>query len=203
LGLSPNGAYLAFTTGNGFSVISVARNAGVGPLSAPSLREQFSARQVAVAEPPIAVSPDGRVVVFTYTDGSASLAAAGTNVPIPSPRQSGLSVAPTDRTWFRGHVGPIVDVDFSIDGALISTSGADGTSRLWRNPVGRTPPQRPPSSSSWRELWKILRDQTTACLTAGERMRFLGEPEAAAGEAATRCEATYGVKAFATPSAAS
>ena len=98
---------------------------------------------------------------------------------------------------------PIVDVDFSRDGALIATSGADGTSRLWRNPIGRPAPVRPPSSSSWGDLWKTLRDRTTACLTADERVRLLNEPEAGAREAAGKCDGDYGSKVFARPTQAS
>ena len=94
------------------------------------------------AERPIAVSPDGQVVVLAYPDGSARLIPGGTNLPIPPARdrerRTIAMAAAADRYLVPSDTGePIVDVDFSIDGALIATSGADGTSRLWRNP-GRT-----------------------------------------------------------------
>jgi len=110
-----------------------------------------------------------------------------------------LPVPVNDPRWLRGHRGQIVDVDFNLDGSMIATSGADGTSRLWRNPIGRPAPVRPPSSSSWAELWKTLRDGTAACLSVDDRMKLLNEPDAQAREAATKCDADYRGKVFAAP----
>jgi WD domain, G-beta repeat len=163
--------------------------------SAPAVSETAS---LPGGDPPLAMSPDGQVVVLTNADGSA--------LPVPVV-DGGVSrtypVAAGDSRWLRGHRGQIVDVDFSKDGSLIATSGADGTSRLWRNPIGRAPPVRPASSTSWSDLWKTLRDQTTACLTADERMRLLNEPEERAREAVGKCDADYGAKVFAAPVQAS
>jgi WD40 repeat protein len=213
--VSPNGAYVAFETAAAIAVLPVSgREAtvqaapsyrgGAEPTlpstrrtpssQAPALnRAAPSAQTIAAAsdDPPIAVSPDGQVIVLTNADGSA--------LPVPVVGGSvarTYPVAAADPRWLRGHRGQIVDVDFSLDGSLISTSGADGTSRLWRNPIARPAPVRPSSSSSWTELWKTLRDRTTACLSADERMRLLNQPEPEARSAAGKCDADYGGKVF-------
>lgn len=212
---SPNGAYLAYETSSGISVVSLSRagtEAGGARAEETRRREEFladeqrrvaagraPARPSAVAQssapndgnPPLAVSPDGQVVVVTIADGTALL------VPAVDLSVSRASPSADDPRWLRGHSGRIVDVDFSLDGSLIATSGFDGTSRLWRNPIGRPTPARPPSSSSWGDLWKTLRDRTTACLSTDERVRLLNEPEAGAREAVAKCNADYRGKVFA------
>ena len=72
-----------------------------------------------------------------------------------------------------------MDVDFSIEGALIATSGADGTSRLWRNP------DRPTSAGPAALIvvvGGVVEDAARPddrVPVGDERVRLLNEPEAA------------------------
>jgi hypothetical protein len=212
---SSNGSYLAFLTDNGaFTVSTSDRNVQVrAPIpptegfqrpSAPRQASDSGTIPPAATDAPMAISPSGQMLAFGYGNGSALvMPVSSANIRLSTPQEAASLVDPSDRNWLRGHRGQIVDVDFSVDGSLIATSGADSTSRLWRNPIGRPAPVRPPSSSSWGDLWKTLRDRTTACLSADERMKLLNEPEAGAREAAGKCDAEYGGKVFARPTQAS
>ena len=210
---SPNGAYLAYRDSpRGFPLVWLlarrnrgGRSEGRGDAPPRGVPRRRAAARGCRTRPGPAVCggpeqrterrqsaacsfPDGQVVVVTIADGTALL------VPAVDLSVSGASPSADDPRWLRGHLGRIVDVDFSLDGSLIATSGFDGTSRLWRNPIGRPTPARPPSSSSWGDLWKTLRDRTTACLSTDERVRLLNEPEAGAREAVAKCNADSGGK---------
>jgi WD40 repeat protein len=78
----------------------------------------------------------------------------------------------------RGHTGAVESARFDPPGEHVVTASADGTARLWR--VG------------WRPLVDHIRASTSACLTADDRTRLLGEPDDRARERADECERRNG-----------
>jgi MinD-like ATPase involved in chromosome partitioning or flagellar assembly/WD40 repeat protein len=201
LAVAPNGAYLAVATGEGVVIwsLTAAKNT---PANTLKILKSDTASRV-LPEPAMAISSDGNVIALTFADGSARLLPATSEILTAPPAPTlGPYTGPTDPAVFRGHKGAIVDLVFSADGSAVATAGADGTIRLWENPIGRTPPTRPSASSSWSELWNRLRRQTNACLTANERIRLLNESESSAQAAAAKCE-TNALKTLAPPRKAS
>jgi WD40 repeat protein len=198
MAVSPNGAYVTVATDESVSIWPL--NGKPMPNWTSDLRKSdsspFSSPSATLPEPVMAVSSDGNVVVLTFADASARLIVGR---EVLTGRTSDPFAAPTGARLLRGHKNGIVDVTLSGDGAVIATAGADGTVRLWENPVGRMPRERPSASTSWSDLWNRLRSQTTACLTATDRVRLLNESESLARAATHTCETLNVLKAFAPP----
>jgi len=74
-----------------------------------------------------------------------------------------------------GHTGDITNVVFSSDGKRVITASEDNTVRVWR--------------FDWKSLLAYLKSTRRECLKPAQRMRFFGEPAAAAEERAHTCEA--------------
>ena len=104
------------------------------------------------------LSPDGLAVLTSSLDGTARIT-----------RRDGSAPA----LVLRGHLGPVTSASFSPDGRRVLTTGADGTARIW--------------DVTWPALLKRLIASTTACLSAGERVRLMGETEKVAAARSAGC----------------
>jgi WD40 repeat protein len=67
---------------------------------------------------------------------------------------------------------------FSPDGMLVVTASEDGTARVWL--------------MDWSKLIEYLKQATNACLTAEQRVKFLGETDSQAQKIYQTCERQYG-----------
>lgn len=112
-------------------------------------------------------SPDGRWIVTCSEDGTARL------------WQRDAVEKPL---VLRGHRAPVRRARFSSNGRHLVTVSADRVALLWT---------LPPSLDS-ETLHGQLRAATTACLTAEQRMRDLGEKPAIAREMFYQCEQRFG-----------
>ena len=152
-----------------------------------------------------AFSPDGRRVLTSSGDGTRD-----TTARLWSADGQGEPLV------FKGHADAVWSAAFSPDGRRVVTASADGTARVWSadgqgEPLvlksdGRSaafsPDGRRVVTSSetgavrvWRVDWTDLLDdldrRTTACLSAAQRIQYLGET---AQEAKTRfdtCERRF------------
>ena len=104
------------------------------------------------------LSPDGLAVLTSSLDGTARIT-----------RRDGSAPA----LVLRGHLGPVTSASFSPDGRRVLTTGADGTARIW--------------DVTWPALLERLIASTTACLSAGERVRLMGETERVAAARSAGC----------------
>jgi len=107
----------------------------------------------------VAFSPDGRRAAAASGDGVVRI----WNVETPA--------APID---VLAHGSQVNSLRFSGDGSTLLTASADGAARLWR--IG------------WDALVDYLRTSTRDCLPRQQRIRLLGESEAAAEAAFVACE---------------
>jgi WD40 repeat protein len=78
--------------------------------------------------------------------------------------------APAVPTVLRGHTGQVRFAAFTPDGDHVVTASMDRTTRVWSLPT----------HTDGASLRRQLRAATTACLTASQRIRHLGEPGALA-----------------------
>ena len=170
-----------------------------------SIRERFGEGPNGNFEPwqSAEFSPDGNLVVTTHPDGTARIwRANGTGDPIV----------------LLGHEEAVWSAGFSPDSRLVVTQSFDDTARIW--PIdGSSEPIVVPSGatdtvlfspdSAWllteaddadAHLWRVswsgliehLRSVVGECLTARQRMGFLGESSAAAREGFAACELSHG-----------
>jgi WD40 repeat protein len=178
--VSPTGAYVA---GRSDSEL----------LIWPTLGERIPRRIPGVpAAPPrtisaMAVSSDGMSAAVVLTEGSVFVHGFGLAPEAPS--RNALSPGVT----LKMAAGPVVDVDFSPDGRYFATSGAGGT-QLWVNQSGVGTRIAP--SSTWPDIWRALRERTTACLSADERVKLLAESPDAATSKMKACVSEWGLKSL-------
>ena len=111
-----------------------------------------------------AFSPDGTRVVTTYWDGSARV----------------WNVDGSGEPLVLGDQGvEVLSAAFSPDGTQIVTASADHSVRVW--------------SIDWKDLIERLRPVTDACLTATQRIRYLGESPSEARAADESCRRERGL----------
>src|SRR5262249_7136345 len=84
----------------------------VGPDGTPSSPEA----------PPLAFSPDGKVLAAVSEENAVALWDAATGKPLPGPA---------------GHHGAVADLALSADGKVVVTRGTDGTLRRWERATGK------------------------------------------------------------------
>jgi WD40 repeat protein len=103
-------------------------------------------------------SADGQLVVTAAADRTARIT-----------RRDGSGVA----VILRGHTAAVTSASFSPDDRHVLTTSVDGTVRIW--PI------------TWPELLDRLQTVTSACLSADQRMRLLGESVRQANDEARIC----------------
>jgi len=167
----------------------------------------------AIAGPPVVLAHEDRVFGAAFSPDGRRIATSSAD------HQANVWNLDGSKVWSFSHSNEVWQIGFSSDGKRLVTASLDGTARIWdvehgvlrmtlSHPVGvRAAAFRPGSTEVvtgsedgrvrlWRtdirELIEYLRRTSTACLTAPERVQFLGETERKAKAAYNACEAHQG-----------
>jgi WD40 repeat protein len=137
---------------------------------------------------PMNLRASGSVKAVAFSPDGTRLATAGETVQLWDPRTRVLLEAFGDMSE-----DLVTTVAFSADSRYLIAGTEEGELRVWRVDVRSlvsTPSGSPVQvwpASDWRRTVAAIEQRTTACLTAPQRARFLGETDRVAAGGAARC----------------